>query len=145
MELIAGICKEEYFGYSIYRVNCLSDDMKDVIRNRLVSICHGEVNNDSDIDIFSYKETIKAFLERYSKNDDNRKKGMIGELLVHIIFEIEGKFVKSSPFFNLEEKSFKKGYDITLISKANNELWITEIKSGEKQKNQKTASEAPTN
>ena len=30
----------------------------------------------------------------------------------------------------------KKGYDLVLFESGSNELWITEVKSGEKQKNQ---------
>lgn len=40
---------------------------------------------------------------------------MIGELLVHVILEIEGRFTVASPFFNMEERSFKKGFDIALF------------------------------
>lgn len=35
-----------------------------------------------------------------------------------------------SILFNLEEKSFKKGFDIIFIEKNNAELWFAEIKSG---------------
>lgn len=69
---------------------------------------------------------------------------MIGELLVHIILEIEGRFTTASPFFNMEERSFKKGYDVALFEEKTNELWIAEVKSGEIQKNQKDASAAAT-
>lgn len=34
---------------------------------------------------------------------------MIGELLVHVVLELEGRFTTASPFFNMEERSFKKG------------------------------------
>lgn len=62
---------------------------------------------------------------------------MIGELLVHIILELEGKYSTASPFFNMEESSFKKGFDIVLFEEDSKELWITETKSGEIQKNKK--------
>lgn len=66
----------------------------------------------SSLKIYSYKETVKEFIKRY-KTDNNvsedRKKGMIGELLVHIVLELEGRFFAASPFFNMEERSFKKG------------------------------------
>ncbi len=61
--------------------------------------------------IYSYK-VMKEFVKRYKTNNDaseDRKKGMIGELLVHVVLEIEGRFTTASPFFNMEERSFKKG------------------------------------
>lgn len=67
---------------------------------------------------------------------------MIGELLVHVILDIEGRFIAASPFFNMEERSFKKGFDVALFDENTNELWIAEVKSGEKQLRQPTASSA---
>ena len=37
----------------------------------------------------------------------------------------------------MEERSFKKGYDVALFETATNELWIAEVKSGEIQKDRK--------
>lgn len=37
----------------------------------------------------------------------------------------------------MEESSFKKGFDIVLFEEDSKELWITETKSGEIQKNKK--------
>ena len=67
---------------------------------------------------------------------------MIGELLVHIILKIESRFTSASPFFNMEERSFKKGYDVALFESTTNELWFAEVKSGSIQKGQKNASSA---
>lgn len=65
-------------------------------------------------------------------------------MLVHIILELEGKYSTASPFFNIEEGSFKKGFDIVLFEEDSKELWITETKSGGIQKNQKNANSAAT-
>lgn len=54
----------------------------------------------------------------------------------------EGRFTTASPFFNMEERSFKKGYDVALFETATNELWIAEVKSGAIQKGQKNVSSA---
>lgn len=119
--------------------------MKQEIRNRLVAVCHGVDQARSGRKIYSYKATVKEFIKRYktSKNvSEERKKGMIGELLVHVILEMEGRFTTASPFFNMEERSFKKGYDVALFENKTNSLWITEVKSGEIQKWQKNASAA---
>ena len=145
MELLPGVTKEDYSDYILYYIDSLSDELKQEIRSRLVAICHGADQAKSSRKIYSYKETIKEFIKRYQskKNtSEERQKGMIGEVLIHVILEIEGRFTAASPFFNMEECSFKKGYDIALLEKDTNELWIAEVKSGELQKNQKNASSA---
>lgn len=145
MYLTPGVKKEDYSDYILYFIENLSDELKQEIRNKLVAVCHGVDQSRSSLKIYSYKETVKEFIKRY-KTDNNvsedRKKGMIGELLVHIVLELEGRFFAASPFFNMEERSFKKGYDVTLFENATDELWIAEVKSGNKQKNQKNASSA---
>ena len=145
MELISGITKEDCSDYIIYFIEELWDELKQEIRNRLVAVCHGADQAQSSLKIYSYRETVKEFVKRYKTNKDaseDRKKGMIGELLVHIILELEGRFLTASPFFNMEERSFKKGYDVALFETATNELWIAEVKSGNIQKGQKNASSA---
>ncbi len=77
----------------------------------MVAVCHGADQAQSSLKIYSYRETVKEFVKRYKTNKDaseDRKKGMIGELLVHIILELEGRFLTASPFFNMEERSFKR-------------------------------------
>ena len=145
MELMPGIIKESSSNYALYFIDDLSDELKTEIRNRLVAICHGSEQAKSSSAIYSYKETVKEFIRRYRTNNgtsENRKKGMIGELLVHIVLEIEDDFTTASPFFNMEERSFKKGYDVVLFERASNELWIAEVKAGERQKDQNNASSA---
>lgn len=146
MNLIEGITKEDHSDYVIYVVECITDELKNEIRNRLSSICHGVDQPNSEIKAYSYNETVKKFIDRCkSENNEileSRVIGMIGELLVHIILEIEGRFLVASPFFNMEEDSFKKGYDIVLYDTDLQEIWITETKSGEMQKRQKTSSAA---
>lgn len=144
MKLISGVTKEIDSDYVLYFIENLSDDLKAEIRNRLAAVCHGVDQAQSSLKIYSYKETVKEFVKRYKNSSisEDRKKGMIGELLVHIILELEGRFTTASPFFNMEERSFKKGYDVALYDATNNELWIAEVKSGQIQKNQKNASSA---
>ena len=145
MELIPGVKKEEYSGYVLYHIESLSAELKGEIRNHLVSVCHGTDQSKSSSKIYSYKATVKEFIRRYNTrkgSTEDRKKGMIGELLIHIILEIEGRFSVASPFFNMEERSFKKGYDVALFDSNTSALWIAEVKSGEKQSAQKDASAA---
>lgn len=145
MELIPGITKEDHSDYILYFIEQLSDELKQEIRNRLVAVCHGVDQAQSSLKIYSYRETVKEFIRRYKSNNnvsEDRKKGMIGELLVHVILELEGRFTTASPFFNMEERSFKKGYDVALFESTTDDLWIAEVKSGAIQKNQKNASSA---
>ena len=145
MYLIPGINKEDHDNYVLYLYENISDELKQEIRNRLATICYGVDQAQSNCAIYSYEETVKDFIHRYKTQNDkseSRKKGMIGELLVHIILELEGKYSTASPFFNIEEGSFKKGFDIVLFEEDSKELWITETKSGGIQKNQKNANSA---
>ena len=56
---------------------------------------------------------------------------MLGELLSHvIILHLFPNFDVVSPFFNMEEKSIRKGFDLLLYETSTNNVWITEVKSG---------------
>ncbi|MBQ2788071.1 MAG: hypothetical protein IJE97_00435 [Thermoguttaceae bacterium] len=115
MELLPGVIKEERDGCALYVVERLSEELKKEIRDRLSAICNGAAQAESPCLLYSYSETAKEFVKRYQeseKSSQNRRKGMIGELLAHVILEIEGRFIVASPFFNMEERSFKKGFDI---------------------------------
>lgn len=144
MELINGVIKKSYSNYTLYFIYDLSVELKDAIRKYLSEICYGEDKVKQGRKVYSYKATLKEFIIRYKKetksNYTSRQKGLIGELLTHIIIRIENNFIKASAFFNLEERSFKKGYDLILFKNSTRELWITEVKSGEKQKDQSNAS-----
>ena len=145
MELLPGVIKEDYSDYVLYFIETFSEIFKQEIRNRLAEVCHGVDQAKSGLTVYSYKSTVKEFIKRYKtrKNaSEDRKKGLIGELLAHVILEIEGRFITASPFFNMEERSFRKGYDIVLFENSTNALWITEVKSGELQKSQKDSSNA---
>lgn len=145
MELIPGVVKEDNSDYVLYFIESLSDELKQEIRRRLVEVCYGADQAQSKSKIYSYKATVKEFVKRYKTNNDaseDRKKGMIGELLVHVVLEIEGRFTTASPFFNMEERSFKKGFDVSLFEADTGELWVAEVKSGKIQKQQANASSA---
>lgn len=111
-------------------INDLSDELKNYIKSIFVNICQGD-----DIS-FEYKSVLKDFIERIDKNNnelknDDHLKGIVGELLSHALIRYELNNIKPiSVLFNLEEKSFKKGFDIIFIEKNNAELWFAEIKSG---------------
>lgn len=128
--------------YAYCNIEYFSDELKSIIRTHLSEICHGVGKANTGRIMYSYKATIREFLNRYEKKTTDIKKGLIGELLTHIIIiELFPEYRVISPYFNLEERSIKKGFDIVLVSKiANYELYIIEVKAGEKHKG-KTSNE----
>ncbi|MDP1771160.1 MAG: SAVED domain-containing protein [Methylobacter sp.] len=134
---IGGVNFERDGDYAICHVESLSDDIKELIRSNLLTICHGSHSSDySDTPLFNYESTLASFLERYKNKTDNTKKGMIGEFLSHILItELFDEFDVVSAFFNLEEKSIKKGFDLLLYKSLDSSVWITEVKSGNLHKN----------
>jgi len=122
--------------YGLIHIDDLDDTIKDKIRTSLSKICHGISKSTTDRALYSYKETLKEFIKRYNLKTEDTKKGMIGELLSHIfILDVFPNFKTVSPYFNLEERSIKKGFDLVLYSQESNDIWITEVKSGEQHKN----------
>ncbi|HHQ6552129.1 TPA: hypothetical protein ACSTJZ_001997 [Serratia fonticola] len=118
-------------GYGLCHISNFSDELKQALKNHLTRICHGETHSTSGYAMYRYKPTVEAFLERYEKKPVKTQKGMIGEFLSHVIInELFDDFEIASPFFNLEEKSIKKGFDLLLYSTLDHKLWITEVKSG---------------
>lgn len=122
--------------YNICIIDDFSDELKNIFRNQLSSICYGKSKAISNRNTYKYENTVKEFLKRYNDKSADIKIGMIGELLTHILLSNNfEEFNTVSPYFNLEERSIKKGFDLVLYSKSNNELWITEVKSGQLHKN----------
>ncbi len=120
-------------GVYLFLVNDLSNSLKDYIRQNLVSICEGEYHSEKFSAFHTYKLTLKTFLERFEPKADTTKVGMIGELLCHLLLPIKmNNYLRASPYFNMEENSIKKGHDLLFFDKNSSELWITEVKSGEK-------------
>ena len=118
--------------FSLCVIKGLSGDLKDLIRLNLSTVCHGPAKTNTGSKIYSYKATLKEFIKRYKNKDNNTKTGMIGELLCHVtLYHFHKNLKPASPFFNMEEGSIKKGFDLIAIDKADKTFWITEVKSGE--------------
>ncbi len=129
MEGIEFLRKDDY---SLVNISSFSSELRDAIRSHLSSICHGDELAASGRKMYNYECTLATFLDRYATKTDAFKIGMVGELLAHIlIVELFDEFETVSPYFNLEEKHIKKGFDILLYEKNENEVWITEVKSGQ--------------
>lgn len=124
---------DEKQGVYFFLINELSDALKVHIRTNLVSICEGEYHSEKFSAFHTYEITLKTFLERFQPKADTTKIGMVGELLCHLLLPIKmSNYLRASPYFNMEENSIKKGHDLIFFDKNSSELWITEVKSGEK-------------
>lgn len=125
---IDGVIEKREENWAIYYVTELTDSLKDNIRKNLTAICEGPDTIDD-----SYEITAKEFITRCEstgKQQEKRIVGMIGEFLVHLIILKYYNYIPASILFNLEEKSFKKGFDLLLYQSNESKLWITEVKSG---------------
>ncbi len=84
------------------------------------------------LEIHSYKKTLEEFIKRYSTKSDEIKKGMMGELISHLVInKVLPHLEAITVFFNKEERSIKKGFDLTYIEVEKSIIWYGEVKSGE--------------
>lgn len=128
---IEGVRQINKSNCTLYIIDHFSDDFKQIIRNQLQGIWSGFAESDSLPEFYSYKFTLESFLERYNPKDDNTKKGMIGELLAHILLNhTDNNLTSLSILKNKEEKSIKKGFDIVYCEIDCDKLWYSEVKSG---------------
>lgn len=128
---IAGVRIIENLNYSIFYIDTFSEEFKQLIRAQLKGIWSGFAETDSLPEFYSYKKTLQSFLERYTPKSDDIKKGMIGELLAHLLLNHQDNNLTSlSILKNKEEKSIKKGFDIIYCDLEKNKLWYSEVKSG---------------
>jgi hypothetical protein len=128
---IQGVRTIENTNYSIFYIETFSSELKQIIRDQLKGIWSGFAEADSLPEFYSYKKTLTSFLERYNPKSDDTKKGMIGELLAHILLgHQENQLTSLSILKNKEEKSIKKGFDIIYCNLTDNKLWYSEVKSG---------------
>ncbi|MBF4256087.1 DUF1837 domain-containing protein [Vibrio anguillarum] len=118
---------------SCFQILELTEELKNIIRNCFQEICHGSAIEEYEGTVlYSYKSTLSGFLQRYRSKPRHTQIGLIGELLSHVLLtKVINGYEASSAYFNLEEKSIKKGFDILLCKTDDNSMWITEVKSGE--------------
>lgn len=119
-------------GSLCFTIDYISDELKSVIRARLSAICNGAAKASRNSVLYSYQKTLKAFFQKFDPKPPDTQKGMIGELLTHVLLlHYEDEFRAASPYFNMEEDSIKKGFDLVLHHKATSEIWFVEVKAGE--------------
>jgi len=118
--------------YLIARVSELSEELKTVLRNRFTAICRGEQNSLLTRGSYTYKRTVEEFLKRIQSKPEKIQTGMLGELIVHVltgVVHIDYKTIV--PYFNLEERSIRKGFDSVIYS-PDMGIWVYEVKSSRK-------------
>lgn len=119
-----------------------SKDIQELIRKQLAGIYHGFGDVEESPDIYSYPKTLATFLDRYRTKSDDTKKGMIGELLAHVLINnLNNDLASLSVLKNKEERSIKKGFDIIYFESANKRLWYAECKSGASETGSHTSDE----
>ena len=113
-------------------VESISDKFKIHLRERLAAFCYGAVQAAEDSTYYSFEKTVEEFLDRYEKKPDSTKIGMAGELIVHVLMpHTHPQLSSSAVFFNKEERSIKKGFDLTFHAVDGQAIWYGEVKSGE--------------
>lgn len=119
-------------GSLCFIVENISRELEDVIRERLSEICYGAAKASRNAVLYSYQKTLRAFFEKFDTKSADTQKGMIGELLTHILLlHYEKEFHAASAHFNMEEDSIKKGFDLVLHHKTTEDAWFVEVKAGE--------------
>jgi len=118
-------------GVYVCYVEDFSLELESEIRKMLSSICYGSVVANEPGDYYNYKEALKEFLKRYKQKKPNTKKGMMGELLAHLLIPRHiDSFQAISIMNNKEDSGVKKGFDIVYYDNDKRKLWYSEVKSG---------------
>lgn len=124
-----GVIERKFGENIILEIRCLSDELKRKIKDQLAEICHGEYALTSGLRYHTYDETLKELVNYRIPNRKNGAIGAVGELLLNVLIREFTDMKIVSPFFNLEERSVKKGFDIIAVD-SNQDLWIIESKAG---------------
>lgn len=126
-----GITIDDKDDIMIVNIEEYSDEFNQFLRDSLIEICHGKAALTSNFPQHGFEKTMTQLLKLFENKTDNQKKGFIGELLLHLILRIQSDKDVVSPYFNLEEPNFKKGFDVIAIKMDDQSLWLVESKSGE--------------
>lgn len=128
--LLDGVFINELDGCNIIEIKEFSDELKNKIKDELTVICHGECALSGITKYYSFEKTILELVNYRLSSDRKKRVGAIGELLLNVIIRMLGELEIVSPFFNMEERNVKKGFDI-IACDVNNGIWIIESKAGE--------------
>lgn len=128
--MISGI-NERFVNKNIHilEVTSFTKELKERIESEFRVICHGEYALISNSVHFSIEESLEEFLNYRLPNGQNQKIGAIGEFLLNLLIREYTDLEIISPFFNMEERNVKKGFDI-IAQDTNEDVWVIESKAG---------------
>lgn len=131
--MISGVVIESSGDCTLCRITHFSDELKQKIRSDLCEVIIGKAEVKELPTYYNYKNILIQFLDRYIKKPEETQKGMIGELISHILIpSLFSNLTSLSIYFNKEEQSIKKGFDIIYCDFSNTAIWYSEVKSGHK-------------
>lgn len=130
--VVDGIEIEQMRGATLVIVRAISDDFRSHVRDRLAEYCYGATTVSEDTNFYSFEKTVAEFLERYNPKPRKTQLGMAGELIVHVLMPLlHAELTSAAVYFNKEERSIKKGFDLTFLGSNESAIWYGEVKSGE--------------
>jgi hypothetical protein len=130
--VVDGIEVERVQGATLVIVRAISDDFRTHVRDRLAEYCYGATTVSEDTEYYSFEKTVTEFLERYDPKPRKTRLGMAGELIVHVLMPLlHAELTSAAVYFNKEERSIKKGFDLTFLGSSESAIWYGEVKSGE--------------
>lgn len=131
--MISGVIVEQVGNCTMCRITHFSDELRQKIRSDLCEIAFGKAEVKTMPSYYNYKNILSQFLDRYAKKSVDTKKGMIGELISHLLIpDLFVNLTSLSIYFNKEEQSIKKGFDIIYCDFTTSSIWYSEVKSGHK-------------
>ncbi|WP_025667597.1 hypothetical protein [Aquimarina megaterium] len=105
----------------IIEIESISPDLGNLINDKIRLITEGNTSTDLSL----VKRRLYDYLQR--KKGTTIEMGAVAEFMIHVYMN-EAGFKQEFLFYNLEERSIKKGFDG--YYSINNEEWILESKSG---------------
>ena len=107
-------------------IDSIDPTFEKIIDEYIAKICYGSTLSS----VYSVEEA-KKYIDNFitTERDERRKIGAISEFFLHLYLNSEG-YVQECAFRNLEEPSFKKGFD-GVYKDSNNDIWYMESKSGD--------------
>jgi len=118
--LLATHHTENNLQISVFDLQDINDDIRNILDDHVCSICAGVNANKI--------EQIKRRLKnRFNGWSEDLKMGAVAEFFIHLYMRFKG-YKQEFLFFNLEEGSIKKGFDG--LYTAENTTWLMESKSG---------------
>lgn len=127
-----GIDVEVTEGATLVIVRAISEGFRTHVRERLAEYCYGAATVSEDLSFYSLEKTVGEFLRRFDPKSRMTQIGMAGELIVHVLMPvIHAELTSAAVYFNKEERSIKKGFDLTFLGSSDTTLWYGEVKSGE--------------